>query len=215
MGRGASRAGGGSGRFGGGTVDPNDVSNYQDLVSQREGKRTEVDQILTVARDLNNEYGEDGLIYQFQTADMEKSAAGAIAFYDGSNIVVNNDFFNAKRLDDSYDDCVKSGFHPSRGKKSGAEAVAAHEYGHALSDAVARKMGVANLDIASTKIVNEARKRTGDKGVVIMANKISRYASTSNAEAVAEAFADVYCNGGKAKKQSKAIVDVMNSYLKG
>ena len=34
------------------------------------------------------------------------------------------------------------------------------------------------------------------------------------AEALAEAFADVYCNGSKASKESKAIVDVMNSYLK-
>lgn len=47
-----------------------------------------------------------------------------------------------------------------------------------------------------------------------MASKISGYATHSNAEAVAEAIADVYCNGKKAKSESKAIVNVMNKYLK-
>ena len=76
------------------------------------------------------------------------------------------------------------------------------------------KMGVSGIDNIATKIVNEARKGSGHKGVVQMASKISRYATTSNAEAIAEAFSDVYCNGSKAKKESIAIINVMNKYLK-
>lgn len=89
----------------------------------------------------------------------------------------------------------------------------AHEYGHALNDAVARKMNT-TLDASARVICEEARKRTNHKGVVKMANSISGYASYSNAETIAEAFCDVYCNGKKANKESIAVVGVMNSYLK-
>lgn len=47
-----------------------------------------------------------------------------------------------------------------------------------------------------------------------MARKISRYATVSNAEAIAEAYSDVKCNGGKAKAESKAIIETLNKYLK-
>ena len=47
-----------------------------------------------------------------------------------------------------------------------------------------------------------------------MASKISGYAKTNPAETVAEAFCDVYCNGSKARKESKAIVNVIDGYLK-
>ena len=67
-----------------------------------------------------------------------------------------------------------------------------------------------SIDEVSTMIVNQARKATGHKGVVQMASKISRYATVSNAEAVAEAFADWYSNGSKAQKESIAIVNVVN-----
>lgn len=46
-----------------------------------------------------------------------------------------------------------------------------------------------------------------------MSRKISEYATVSNAEAIAEAFTDVYCNGNKAKSESKAIMSVIDSYF--
>lgn len=94
---------------------------------------------------------------------------------------------------------------------------AAQKLGHALTDAVGRKMGTAGIDATATRIVNEARKQTNHRGVVQLAQKISGYATHSNAEAVAEAFADYYCNykRGKAAPESVAIVNVMNRYLKG
>ena len=47
-----------------------------------------------------------------------------------------------------------------------------------------------------------------------MASKISGYARSSNAEAIAEAISDCYCNGSKAKAESKAIKSVIDKYLK-
>ena len=108
------------------------------------------------------------------------------------------------------------GFHPSSGKKTGLQATAAHELGHKLTADVAVKMGKTrfSIDSAAKEIVEKARKDTGHKGVIKLAEKISGYATYSNAEAIAEAVCDVYCNGGKAKKESIAIVKVIDSYLK-
>ena len=96
------------------------------------------------------------------------------------------------------------------------EAVAAHEFGHVLTERVAQRMGITGLNsinAAATRIVNEARPKTSHRGVVQMASKISVYATHSNAEAIAEAVSDVYCNGSRARAESRAIVDVVRSYL--
>ena len=64
-------------------------------------------------------------------------------------------------------------------------------------------------------ILKEAQKQVGNRGKLAnMASKISGYAKESARECIAEAFADVYCNRGRAKKESQSIVDVMNKYLK-
>ena len=46
------------------------------------------------------------------------------------------------------------------------------------------------------------------------ARKISGYAGENAAEAIAEAFSDVYCNGRNALKESHAIVYELKKYLK-
>ena len=208
-GRGA-RSGGGGRQGGGGGLSPKDILSTTSLVSERENYAVSND-ILGAVKDVYDEYG-------LQLDDMHiatlRSGANAIAYYDGANIGWNKTFMDEKTLNASYADCVKAGFHPSNGKRTPAEAVAYHELGHALTDAVGRKMGVYDIDSASTRIVNEARKQTKHKGVVQMASKISGYATHSNAEAVAEAFADFKCNGSKARAESKAIVNVVDSYLK-
>lgn len=217
MGRGQSKASGGRDWGEGGSgANADDIKDRKDLVSQRnEGtgaKQKSVDDVLTVARSMNEQYGEDGLIYQFESARMVKSASMAMAVYDGQNIVMNDKYMNSKGMDAAYDAAVKSGFHPSRGNKSGTEAVAAHEYGHALTDAAARKMGISNMDAAANRIMTEARAKTRTKG---LAGNISRYATTNAAEAIAEAVSDVYCNGTKASGASKSVVKVLNKYIKG
>ena len=214
-GRGARSSGGGSGRGRGGGLNPNDIVSTTSLVSAREEKQKEVDETLQTFREVYDEYGY--VIDDIQIATLKGSGASTIAYYDGANVAMNKSFFDKTRIENAYDDCVKAGFHPSKGNKTALQAVASHELGHALTDKVADKMGikgVGKIDQASTRIVNEARKQTGHRGVVQMASKISGYATHSNAEAIAEAFSDVYCNGNKAHKESQAIVNVMNSYLK-
>ena len=194
------------------SVNPNDIKDARDLVSQRNegaGDRTkQVDDVLTVAKYMNDEYKEAGLIYQFQSAKMTKTAAGALAECDGNNIIIN-DSYMTKGMDKIYDS--GGSFHPSRGKKSAVEAVAAHEFGHALTDKVAKKLGLKNMDVASNKIMREALKKSTTKN---FAKNISGYATTNAAEAVAEAVCDVYCNGNKASSASKLVVETLNKYLK-
>lgn len=193
-------------------VNPSNVKNEQNLISQRERKQQEVDQTLTVLRNMSDEYG---VTVDTFTADIGGKDSGTLAFCDGNgDITINNSFFNNKAMNNVMDSSFEMGFHPSKGNKSGIEAVVSHEFGHTLTHKVGQKMGGLTIDQASTKIVNEARKITGDKGVVIMAKKISGYATYSNAEAIAEAISDCYCNGSKAKAQSKAIKSVVDKYLK-
>lgn len=202
--------GGRAGTAGG--VNPANIKNVQNLISQRERKQAEVDQTLTVLRDMQNQYGVNVDTF---TADVGGKDAGVLAFCDGDgNITVNTSYFNTKKMDNAMQESAKDGFHPSIGNKSGIEATVSHEFGHSLTHVAGQKMGGLSIDQASTRIVNEARKISGDKGVVIMAGKISKYATYSNAEAIAEAISDCYCNGNKAKAQSKAIKSVLDKYLK-
>lgn len=209
-GRGASAGGRESG---GGKLDPSDILSTSEMITQRGERQAEVDAVLSVLRDFNNEYGT--VIGEAQVATLAPGT-NAMAYFDGDNIAVNESYFNNARMQTAYDSCVDSGYHPSRGKKSAMEAVAAHEVGHKLTADVAVKMGRKSYDIDGTAeaVVKEARKQTKHKGVVQMSRKISRYATTSNAEAVAEAVSDVYCNGSKARAESRAIVGVLNKYLK-
>ena len=206
-GRGASS----SGRYGGGgELSSADILSTNSFVSERHNYDISND-VLDVFKNVNEEYGY--VIGDILVAKI-KGNSKAMAYYDGTNIGFNEAYASTKVLNKAYADSVKSGFHPSNGNKSPAEAVASHELGHALSDAVGKKMGGLDIDSASDRIVKEAKKQTGHRGVVQMAKKISTYATHSNAEAVAEAFSDVYCNGKKAHKESQAIVNVINSYLK-
>lgn len=204
----------GAGRQGGGGISASDILSTRDLVSDREHNQSFVDELMTPFWHANNEYGYAA--EQIQVATLKKGS-NAIAYYDGANIAINESYYSKKGLEKAYAECVKTGFHPSKGKKTAAEAVMSHEIGHALTDAVGQKMGITGLgstDKAATRIVSEARKQTKHRGVVQLASKISGYATYSNAEAIAEAYSDVYCNGGRAKAESKAIVNVINSYLK-
>lgn len=206
-----SSSGKGVGRFGGGGGNINIVSTTS-LISAREEQPQLVDQTLGTFKDFHDQYGT--VIGDIELATIGGNGASTMAYYDGENIAVNKSYFN-KGIEDAYRASVESGFHPSNGNKTALQAVVAHEIGHQLTDAVGAKIGLSSLDASANRIVNEARKNTSHRGVVQMASKISTYATHSNAEAIAEAVADVYCNGRKAKSESHAIVNVMNKYLKG
>lgn len=209
--------GGRGGRRGGATggIKPGDIISTKSLVSEREREQELVDETLTVFRDVLDEYGSQ--VSDIQLAEL-KANANALAYYDAEgNIAINQAYFNKNGMDVAYKASVESGFHPSNGNKTALQAVVAHELGHKLTADVAVKLGKngwTDFDSVATDIVKEARKQTKHKGVVQMASKISGYAKHSNAEAIAEAFSDVYCNGKKAHSESIAIVNVMNKYLK-
>ena len=93
------------------------------------------------------------------------------------------------------------------------EAVVSHELGHAVNGIIADRMGT-SLDTSADRIVNEAMKNTKHKSVSTFQSKISGYAKQNYAETVAEAMADCYCNGKKARSESKAIQKVVDKYMK-
>lgn len=120
---------------------------------------------------------------------------------------LNQNFTNVDKMNSVYDNGVAQGFHPSRGDRTGTEAVALHEMGHAVTDHIAQRGWGTDIDSAAKTIVDYAYEGSNGKGgTKKWAGKISKYAQKNNAECVAEAFADYYCNGNKAKRQSKAIV---------
>ena len=196
-----------------GGLNGSNVIGTESLVSMRETHPQEVDDVLSVAGDVRDQYG-------VTTTDLEVAqikGVGTMAYYDfGGNLAINESYFNAKAMDQAYDACVQSGFHPGRGNKSGIEAVTAHELGHRITDVAGMKAGDGNwaLDKTSNSILAEAKKRLGASSVDSVRAKVSGYAKSSNAEAVAEAFADVYCNGSKASRESTTIVNILNEYMR-
>lgn len=212
MGRGSSGAGGNGGDLLGKQGRTGQVSNVRDMISERGSRQTETDDVLSVARRMTGFYGDSGAINQFQIA---KVGGGVMAYYDSDgNIAMNEKYMNSAGMDRAYDAAVKSGFHPSRGNKSGIQAVASHEYGHALADKVGSKLGYGDVESASRKIVERARAKTNHKTNMSFAKSISGYAQYNFAECVAEAVSDWHCNGSKAKKESRAVMAVINSSLR-
>ena len=206
-----SRGGRRSGGITGG-LSENDILGTTNLLIDTKLDDVTRKEVTKTLKDFQDEYG---LNYNNTRIAKLKPKSNALAYYDGDGIAINAKYLNSKKMNDAYQRCVESGFHPKSGSKTGMEAVVAHELGHALTDMTGAKMGVkGGIDASSKAIVNEARKATKHRGVVQMASKISGYAKQSNAEAIAEAVADVYCNGKKARSESRAIVNVMNKYLK-
>lgn len=138
---------------------------------------------------------------------------GTLGYYGDGSVSLNANYTNISKMNNVYDKAVASGYHPSRGNKSGTEAVMYHEMGHALTDAVKAKVGAKNLDQAAKTIVNNAYKNSGGKGGTLKwAGEVSGYAKESFAECIAEAVSDWYCNGNKASGTSKAIMKELKKY---
>lgn len=174
-----------------------------------------VDQINTAVRDMANDFPT--LMNDVQRVDTAElggaDKVNTLGFYGDGTVALNSNYTNVDKMNRVYDNAVSSGYHPGRGNKTAVEAVTYHEMGHALSDHIAKKMGVKDLDAASKKLVNDAYKASGGKGgTKKWAGDISGYATHNFAECVAEAVCDVYCNGSKANKNSKAIFDQMKKF---
>lgn len=211
MGRGSSGAGGNLGRGGGG-VNAANIKNERDLLSDTKASRADVNDVLMTARDIHDEYGVD--VGQFMLAEVVGKDSTTMAYSDGTDIGFNSKYFNGVNMEGAYKACVDSGFHPSNGNKTAMQAVASHEYGHVLTQKAGERLGVYDMDDAAKIIVDRATAATKHKGSKSFAKKISGYAGHSNAECVAEALADVYCNGKNASAESRAIYKEIKSILK-
>ena len=136
------------------------------------------------------------------------SNRNALGAYGGNTLYMNEKYIKNKNLTSAMKDAEKSGYHPKLNGKTGAEAVAAHELGHRLGEVASQKAKISEKDI-----VARAAKKTGIK-TENMAGHISGYARSNYGETIAEAYADVYCNGKKASRASRAIVNEVKSIVK-
>lgn len=198
---------------------PINILNTEDVWSIRnhEGNAPYVDQINTSVATIKSDF--PGVMDTVQSVDAATmggaDAEGTLGFWSASDgtLALNKNYTDVQKMNNVYDKAVESGYHPSRGIKTGVEAVTYHEMGHALTDSIASKMGVDNLDKASERVVNDAYKATkGRGGTKAWAGKISGYAKESYAECVAEAVADYYCNGRNASANSRAIMSELRKY---
>ena len=193
-----------------GGVNPNDIKGTTNLLID-----TDLDEITRgeVTRTLKDFQDKYGLEYNNTRIANMKPGTGVLAYYDGEGIAINNEYLNSDTMNAVYKKCVESGLHPSNGSKTGMEAVVSHELGHAVNGIIADRMGI-SLDASADRIVNEAMKNTKHKSVSTFQSKISGYAKQNYAEIVAEAMADCYCNGKKARSESKAIQKIVDKYMK-
>lgn len=210
MGRGSSKAGGGTGPFGGGMLNSDStttVRNSNPLTDEiSTGGGSFANEIMNTRDAMEREYGD--AVKQMKLHVATFSDPSALGAYGGDTLYMNRQYVKNRNLTEAMKAGEKSGFHPSIGNKTGAEAVASHEIGHRLGEIAAKKAGISEKDI-----VDRAGKKVGIK-TENMAGHISKYARSNYSETIAEASADVFCNGKKASKASTAIMKEIKSILK-
>lgn len=210
MGRGSSKAGGGVGKYGGGMTGEDSTTTVKsshpltDEISK--GGGSFANEIMNTRDAMEAEYGS--AVKQMNLHVGTFSDPSVLGAYGGDTLYMNEKYVKNKNLTEAMKASEKSGFHPSIGNKTGAEAVASHEIGHRLGEVAAKKAG-----ISEQEIVARAAKKVGIK-TENMAGHISQYARSNYSETIAEASADVFCNGNKANRASKAIMAEVKTILK-
>lgn len=222
-GRGASSSSS-SGSDGEGNIK---IKNEVDVWSERHKKKQEeaATQIINATRDMEAEYGVMDHVESVSVANFDKK--NVLAFYapDENKVVFNRSYTDLNKVQQSYQECVDKKFHPSLGNKTPIEAITAHELGHAIADKINDKRRAtksSTVDANSEIVINAYRKLYPNKantyeeytGIPKARATISGYAKKNYHETIAEAVADVYCNGGKAKKFSKAVVAELKDTIK-
>ena len=206
----------GNGGGGGGRVN---IDSETDVWSYRHnsGNVPFVDAMNDGVRRIQNDFPDimDDVNYVMAAELKGASKYSILGYYDRTSktVALNTNFTDVDKMNAVYDRSTQQGFHPSRGSRSGTEAVSLHEMGHALTDYVAQKMGHGDMDRAANTLVKAAYKASGAKGGNYKwGGTISEYAQTKYTECVAEAVADYYCNGSKASNASKAIMNEIFKY---
>lgn len=203
------------------------TSNELDVWAERDNpNQTESAlHIINATKFMQDEYGVMENVNDVLVANMSKS--NVMAFYDNADnvVVFNRAYTDAQKVKEAYDNCVANKFHPPLGGKDPIEAITVHELGHALADRIneaRRAGGYTKNDVNSEVVINAWRKLYPDKAntyheytdIPKAIKNISGYATKNYHETVAEAVADVFCNGGRAKKFSKAIVEELKETAK-
>lgn len=200
----------GAGPFGGGMENSDSsvtVKNSHPLTEEiQKGGGGFANEIMNTRDAFEREYGDAVKMMNLHAATFNEP--GVLGAYGGNTLYMNQKYIKNANLTDAMKAAQASGFHPGIGDKTGAEAVAAHEIGHRLGEIAAQRAGISEQDI-----VARAAKKVGIK-TENMAGHISGYARSNYSETIAEASADVYCNGSKASKASTAIMDEVKSILK-
>ena len=209
MAKGSSKVGSGTGEYGGGMKNKNTtttVKNSHPLTQEigKAGGGAFANEIMNTRDAMEAEYGSAVKDMNLHVATF--SGQGTLGAYGGDTLYMNQQYIRNKNLTEAMKNT--NGFHPSIGNKTGAEAVASHEIGHRLGEVAAKKAGISQQDI-----VARAASKVGIK-TENMAGHISKYARSNYAETIAEASADVFCNGKNANKVSKAIMAEVKSILK-
>lgn len=207
------RGAGGGASLGGGSGKPINIVSETDVWSYRHNPNNApfVDEINSSVRDIQEDFPQimSTAEYVMSSELGGADAIGTLGYFspDTHTVALNSRYTDIDRMNAIYD---KAGdFHPSRGSKTAVQAVAYHEMGHAVNQQIAERMGV-DLDTAAKTIVDNAYNNSkGRGGTKAWAKGISGYATDSNAECIAEAISDFYCNGSKANSKSKAIVKEM------
>lgn len=211
MAKGASKgSGGGAGPFGAGMEDENtkvSVRSSHPLTDEiSKGGGGFANEIMNTRDAFEREYGDAVKNMNLSVATFNKP--GVLGAYGGDTLFMNQKYIRNANLTEAMKNGAESGFHPGIGNRTGAEAVAAHEIGHRLGEVAAQRAGISQRDIVVR----------ASKGLNIkpenMAGHISKYARSNYGETIAEASADVYCNGAKASKASQAIMAEIRKIIK-
>lgn len=201
----------GVGKFGGGMEEGKDTTvtvksqhPLTDVIST--GGGSFANEIMNTRDAYEREYGS--AVKQMNLHVGTFSDPSVLGAYGSDTLIMAEKHIKNKYLTRAMEKSAKSGFHPPIGNKTGAEAVASHEIGHRLGEVAAKKAG-----ISEKEIVARAGSKIGIK-TENMAGHISGYARSNYGETIAEASADVFCNGKKASRASKAIMNEVKSILK-
>ena len=203
MAKGNRPGGGGAGPFGAGMENKGSsatVKSAHPLTDEigKAGGGNFANEIMNTRDAFEQEYGTAAKGINLYAATFNQR--GVLGAYGGDTVYMNQKYIRNANLTDAMQTAAQSGFHPGIGNKTGAEAVTAHEIGHRLGEIAAQKVKGTERDV-----VGRAAKKIGIK-TEDMAGHISKYARTNYSETIAEASADVFCNGSKASKASQAIM---------
>ena len=213
MGRGTSKAGGGGGGgpFGEGMEGKESTTSVKsshpltDVIGKKGGGEY-ANEIMNTRDALEREFGDPVKGMSLHVATFSDNTT--LGAYGGNTLFMNEKYVKNPNLTRAMQKASESGFHPSLGNKTGAEAVSAHEIGHRLGEVAAQKAGISEKQIVA-RAATRAKIKTEN-----MAGHISGYARTNYGETIAEAMCDVYCNGKSASKASQAIVKELKTILK-